>query len=430
MGWPVRVLHAAGFRFDSPLWEGPATWAAVRNQDLWQTFEAMLTLCRQEQIDFLFLAGDLFEQDYVRKVTTERVAKSLAGLGDTKVFIAPGETDPLVVTSAYRLAVWPGNVHIFSGEISRVEMPAQNAVIYGAGWTAYRQERPFLNGFQADRDGQLHMMLLHAEVEPQQSDGFVQLTRGQIEASRLAYLALGHQQAWSGIQQAGKTFWADCGSPEARGFRESGPHGVLLAEIAPGSARFEFRELGQRRYVEKTLSLLSGNPDALAAELLADTGTHERQRDLFRVRLTGPSQAETKAEAEVQAEIEAAAQTLQKLLTAKLRYVEVMACEPEAAESGSTDNSMGDLELQPEGDSGPGSEARVGPVFRPGFPTLAQVFAAKIQARLAAAESAEELAHWELVRKIGLAALRQGRIDPEAQPHAPGFVQGEIQDEN
>lgn len=398
----VRVLHTGGFRFDSPSWAGPATWATVRNQDLWQTFEAVLTLCKTEHIDFLFLAGDLFEQDYVSKGTIERVAKSLGSLVDTKVFITPGEKDPLVSTSAYRLVVWPGNVHIFSGNISRVEIPARNSVVYGAGWTAYRQDRPFLEGFQAKKDGRLQLMLLHAEVDPWQTEGFIPLMPGQIASSGLTFLALGHQESWSGVQQAGETYWADCGSPEARSFSERGPHGVLLGEIASGSARFEFRELAQRRYIEKTLSLPSGNLEALVAKLLADTGIKERQRDLFRVTLTGPL-----AEAEKVASV----QTLQKLLADKIRYFEVLPCESdEAVEYGSVALTP---KLKPGADNRSIAETRESGTFRKGFPTMAQVFTAKIQAHLAANVSVEEKAHWELVQKIGLTALGQGRIDDE-----------------
>ncbi|MFZ3132966.1 MAG: hypothetical protein WA125_18115, partial [Desulfosporosinus sp.] len=55
----VRFLQCGGCCFDSPSWEGPEGWAAQRNQDLWRTFEAVLSLCRTEKIMFLFLTGDL-----------------------------------------------------------------------------------------------------------------------------------------------------------------------------------------------------------------------------------------------------------------------------------------------------------------------------------------------------------------------------------
>ena len=380
MASSVRVLHSAGFRFDSSSWEGPEGWVALRNQDLWQTFETVLSLCRSEKIDFLFLAGNLFEQEYVRKETVERVAKSFAKLADTKIFIAPGEKDPLVTTSAYRLAVWPHNVHIFSGEMSSMKISSHNSTVYGAGWTAYQQDEPFLDGFETRQDGTLQLMLLHANLRTIRPE--------QIASSRLAYLALGKQEVWSGIHQEGGTFWADCGSPEARSFQESGPHGVIIGEIEQESAQFEFRELGTRRYIEKTLVIQSNqtNIEDLAAKLLAESSPQEQQKNLYRIKLSGPIR-----------DVKAYLPTLQEILAAKFRYLELL---PFAG-------SQSQLEQDVVSTEQPLNRNEID------FQTLPQVFMAKIQERLDAVKSADDHKHWELVQKIGSAALGQGRENDE-----------------
>jgi len=201
----------------------------------------------------------------------------------------------------------------------------------------------------------------------------------------LDYIALGHQEVWSGIQKAGGTFWADCGSSEARRFRESGPRGVLLGEIDNESSRFEFRELGQRRYFEKTL-LIQSDMEGFAAKLLAETSTQERQRNLFRINLSGPFQ-----------EVEAEAQILQKLLTETFRFVEVVPIEERLAQF-TPDVVETSVAMDRNGD---------------GYPTLGQIFVDKIEKRLLVAEGTENYKHWALVQKIGLSALGQGREDNE-----------------
>jgi len=383
----VRFLQCAGCRFDSPSWEGPEGWAAQRNQDLWQTFEAVLSLCRSEKVEFLFLTGDLFEQEYVNKETVERVTRSFAKLKGTKIFISPGQRDPFITTSAYRLAVWPSNVHIFSSGISSVKIPSQNVTVYGAGWTAYHQEGPYLDGFQSTRDGTIPIMLLHAEVDSvKNTEGFIPIVPEHIASSGLVYLALGHQPGWSGIQKAGETVWADSGFLEARSFAESGPHGVIMGEIEQDSSRFEFRELGKRHYIEKTLSIQS-NIESLTTKLLSEMSPEERQRDLFRVKLSGPYR-----------KVEALVTPLQKLLGDKLRFVEVVHTEVETNSRIDTD-VVTSLETM----------ARIGD----GYPTLTQVFINKLKERMDTAVSIENHEHWELVMKIGLAALEQGRLDDE-----------------
>ena len=382
----LRFLQCAGCRFDSPSWEGPKGWAAQRNEDLWQTFEAMLSLCRSEKVDFLFLTGDLFEQEYVHKETVERVVRLLAKLKDTKIFIVPGESDPFVTTSAYRLAVWPSNVHIFSSGISSVKMPSQNVTVYGVGWTAYHQEGPFLDGFQVTQDGTIPIMLLHAGVNSvSNNERFMPLLPEHIAASGLAYLALGHQERWTGLQKAGATFWADSGYLEGRSFSESGSHGVIIGELEQASTRIEFRELGQRHYLEKTLPSQS-DIDALTTILLSETSPEERQRDLFRIKLSGPIR-----------EVEATVQSLQKLLSDKFCFVEVIHAEETNSQFGA------DIVTSLEKIAGNGD----------GYPTLNQVFINKLKARQVTAANTDTHEHWELVMKIGLAALGQGRIDNE-----------------
>jgi DNA repair exonuclease SbcCD nuclease subunit len=387
MSSAVRFLHCAGFRFDSPFWEGPAEWEKLRNQDLWQTFEAVLSLCRTEKVDFLFLTGDLFEQEYVSKETVARVAGLLAKLDEVRIFITPGEKDPWVITSAYRLVIWPRNVHIFSGSISCVEITSPKAIVYGAGWTAYRQERPFLEGFQVERDGMFRFLLLHAEVDSgQNTKGFIPITPEQIASSGLTYLALGHKEVWNGIQKAGETFWADCGSPEARGFQQRGPHGVLLGEIMKESCSFEYRELAQRRYIEKVLALQS-DLEGLVEKIMEDTDALDRHKDMFRIKLSGSLQ-----------ETEAAVPKLQRLLADNFRYVEVLLCEYGMMSQIGQD-VMATVELTA------GKKAC--------YPTLVQVLSEKIQEHLVAAGNVGNNKYWELVQKIGMAAIGQGWEEDE-----------------
>jgi len=376
MSSSVRFVHCGGFLFDSRSWEGPLSWINMRNQDLWRTFEAVLKLCRTEKADFLFLTGDLFDQEYACKETVERVAKALGRLKGTKVFITPGEKDPLVTTNAYRFAEWPDNVHIFPGGLNHVEVPSRGVTIYGSGWTTYKQEKNYLEGFlTVDKNEEIKFMLLHTEVDAvQNTKGFIPLQFEQIEASGLTYLALGHKQKWSGIQKAGDTYWADCGAVEARSFAENGPHGVLLGETDGIMTQIEFRELGQRRYMEKYYQLPSGVKE-ITAQLLEDTTGQERQKDLFRLKLSGSS-GETETDIEL----------LRELLTDKFSHLEILADD-------TVPNSQ------------PGND----------LATLTEVFMNETQTQLASVHSSEKKRHWELVQKIGATALSQGRVNPEPQ---------------
>jgi len=383
----VRFLQCGGCRFGSPFWEGPERWITQRNQDLWQTFEAVLSLCRSEHIELLFLTGDLFEQDYVDKQTVERVARSLSKLKDTRIFITPGERDPFVMTSAYRLAVWPSNVHIFSSGISSVRVPSLNVTVYGAGWTAYQQELPVLEGFQATRNGTIPIMVLHAEMESiNNSEGFIPILPEHVASCGLAYLGLGHQAGWSGIHKVGATVWADSGFLEARSSAESGPHGVILGKIREDSVQVVFRELGQRHYIEKTYTV-QDTIENLSTKILFETRLAERQRDLFRIRLSGSS-----------LNVQAAVDPLKILLADTFNFVDVVQTED-------VTNSRIRADVVIPLDRTAGNWV--------GHHTLTQMFNNQLKERQENALNTETQEHWKLVMKIGQAALGQGRIDDE-----------------
>ncbi|WP_088225419.1 hypothetical protein [Desulfosporosinus sp. FKB] len=386
----IRFLQCSGCRFDSPNWEGPEEWLSQRNQDLWKTFETMLLICQSEKIDLLFITGNLFEQEYTRKSTVERVAKSLGALKTTSVFIVPGEKDPYVTTSAYRLAVWPGNVQVFSGEISCFNLKSHNISIYGAGWTAYQQDRTVLNQeFRAKDDGTLPIMLLHSEAAESNSPKSFFLRSEHIAASGLAYLALGHQAIFSGIQKAGKTIWADSGVLEARSFNEQGPHGVIVGKLDQDHVQIEFRELGQRQYITKYLDFHQ-DYKAIIAKLLSETSSEDREQHLYRIAFVN------------QVPKEADINTLQKLLTEKFRFIEVVTPQTEA------DSQFGLDFMTPDF-----STSNKTSLEESNYLSLAQVYFQKIKEYQSTAGTPAEQEQWELIKKIGLAALEQGRISYE-----------------
>jgi hypothetical protein len=148
MSSPVRFVHCAGFCFDSRYWEGPSSWVSKRNQDLWQTFRAVLKLCRTKKADFLFLTGDLFEQEYVHRETVERISASLARLDGTRVFISPVKRILLSLLRLIELSN-AGKRTIFAGDIEQIAIPERGVRIYGAGWTAYiAKAKIFLKTFK------------------------------------------------------------------------------------------------------------------------------------------------------------------------------------------------------------------------------------------------------------------------------------------
>jgi len=380
MAQPIRFVHCAGFRFDSPEWEGPHSWTEIRNQDLWQTFEQVLSICQNEKVHFLFITGNLFEQEYTSKNTVERVAKALSGLEGITIIIAPGEKDPLVISSVYRLTNWPENVHIITTNINRIAFPSLRAVVYGVAWTSYRPPKVIWNNFikikNKDKDLPISFMLLPGGVVPKKkadrerlvSENSIFLHEEQVKSSGLTYLALGDSRRWQGPKQIGDTIWANCGTILARSFRENWSHGVMVGEISEEFTNIEFLRLDQRRYI--TLSTKWGNLEEIKAEIIALKA--DRQQDLFRIKIKDTDLTEAPN----------IALTLKQNLSSEIKYVEIIT----------------EKELPPINDN-----------TEHIFPTLEHVFNTEIAKRIADADNSDLQKHWELVERIGKSALNHGR---------------------
>ena len=69
--------------------------------------------------------------------------------------------------------------------------PEKRLVLHGAAFTAPEQSAGFLSGFAAPKDSNLHIGLLHGEMDPAEAR-YDPIRKEEIAASGLAYLALGH----------------------------------------------------------------------------------------------------------------------------------------------------------------------------------------------------------------------------------------------
>ena len=276
----VKIIHGADFHLDSPFSGLSPERAAQRRGEQRELLDRLAALAREKEADLVLLAGDLLDSEHFFRETAQALCAALGAI-PCPVFIAPGNHDFYSERSVWAALDWPGNVHIFrSSELERVDLPG--CTLWGRAFTAPYQESCPLAGLTVPEDGRLHLACLHGAVGAESSYG--PLSPGDIAASGLDYLALGHVHQGSGLQRAGSTFWAYPGCPEGRGFDELGDKGVLYVEAEPGKVSAQFVPLARYRYEIRSVDL-TGAEDTLSslrAALPEDTA-----RLVCRVILTG-----------------------------------------------------------------------------------------------------------------------------------------------
>ena len=278
-----KFIHGADFHLDSPFGALPAEQAAHRRRESRQMLARLADYVRENGVDLVLLAGDLFDGAGAFRDTGEQLARALERM-EVPVCIAPGNHDPFVRGGVWESVRWPENVCVFrKNTMMSVELPRWNAVVHGAAFTGPEQGSSLLAGFHAPADGRVHLGLLHGEAEAAE-DRYDPLGGEEIAASGLAYLALGHIHE-RGQKQYGPTLCAWPGCPEGRGFDELGEKGFYEGIVSDsGAVSLTFVPFARHRYEVVTVDVTGKTPLAAVEEALPKQGT---EGDLYRVILTG-----------------------------------------------------------------------------------------------------------------------------------------------
>jgi DNA repair exonuclease SbcCD nuclease subunit len=137
-----------------------------------------------------------------------------------------------------------------------------------------------LEGFQIEDPDAVTLGILHADPTQRHSP-YCPVTRQQVGASGLDYLALGHIHK-GGAFREGKTLCLWPGCPMGRGFDEQGEKGVQIVTIVNHQVAHRFIPLDTPRFYDWTANA-ADDPVAAISSLLPPVGN----QNFYRITLTG-----------------------------------------------------------------------------------------------------------------------------------------------
>lgn len=287
----VKILHGADFHFDTPFKELSASMGEKRNEDIKKSFESLINIVKEDQVEILLLCGDIFDNKCIKKSTLEFLKDRLESINKTKVFIVAGNHDPLNDRSFYNLLTWPENVHIFSNDMEAAVLEDLKTVVYGKSFSSNYEKTSLLKGFQVpvEHKDYINIMALHGEIaRGEQENEYNPLTLEEIRNSKLDYLALGHRHGFSNVKREGETFYAYSGCPEGRGFDELGEKGIIIGEVYKGYNNLKFRAISQRMYelIEVDLTGINSQEEILRS-IISSVDENKRVKNFYKIILKG-----------------------------------------------------------------------------------------------------------------------------------------------
>lgn len=258
--------------------------AIERRRELWTTFERIVKYAIDENVDFLFIAGDLFEEAYFTIGDITRVRDNFRNAKSINIVISAGNHDYKGRKSLYNRIEWTENVTIFNGNgIQRKEFPELNTSIYGYSWDSMEiNQHELFQGLNESIDkGHNNILVLHGDVGSKSN--YLPLNINELKVLNMDYIALGHIHK---PEILGRNI-AYCGSPEPLDFGEVGERGIIKGAIKEKKLEFKLIPFSKRTFyeVELTLNEEMGYPDII--EKIQKTSIGNKKMDFYRINLTG-----------------------------------------------------------------------------------------------------------------------------------------------
>lgn len=257
--------------------------AIERREELWATFQRIVKYTRVNEMDFLFIAGDLFEEEYFTLGDMKRIRDILKTARDVNIVIIAGNHDFLDNKSLYGKVEWSENVTIFNGaKIQRKVFSDLDTVIYGYSWDKMSiKEGLSLEDFETNNEDYKNILLLHGDIGRESK--YLPLDIKDLESLNMDYIALGHIHKPEKIRKN----IAYSGCPEPLDFGEIGPRGFMKGSISKAETSVDFVPFSKREYSREVIYIDETMGYLDIVEKFKAIDKTKRKKDFLRINING-----------------------------------------------------------------------------------------------------------------------------------------------
>ncbi len=248
----MRFIHMADIHFDSPfrVLTNKRDFGTERRLEQREAFRKAIEYISKEKIPYLFIAGDLYDQEYIRESTIEFINNLFKTIPNTKIFISPGNHDPFLKNSFYNTFEWNNNVTIFNDEIKRIEL--EEVDIYGFGFTDFYCSNSKVEEIKIKNKEKINILLVHGALD---SSKAIDVQYNPISTNKLKeigfdYIALGHIHKKT---EENKYNFIYPGSMISFGFDELGEHGMLDVIIEKNNIENKLNKINYSENIKNNL---------------------------------------------------------------------------------------------------------------------------------------------------------------------------------
>ncbi len=248
----MKFVHIADMHLDSAFsnLSDKDIMGDLRRLEQRKVFKKIIEYIKQNDIEYLFISGDLYEHKYIKQSTIEYINNLFKEIPETKIFIAAGNHDPKVKNSYYNKFNWNSNVKIFDSFIEKVEEPDCN--IYGYSFDEFYCNNSGIEDFIVEQNGKPNILVIHGNLDGTKKDDkpYNPISKKVLLEKGFDYVALGHIHKPD--YENKKIVYP--GSTVSLGFDELGKHGMIVGELG-GDLKLEFVPLDDEEFTVRELNV-------------------------------------------------------------------------------------------------------------------------------------------------------------------------------
>ena len=252
----MKFVHIADIHFDTVFsnLSSNSELCKLRRVDVKESFRKVIEYIKENNIPYLFIAGDLYEHKYIRESTIIFINNLFKTIPNTKIFISPGNHDPYLKNSFYNNFLWNNNVYIFKSKIEKIELDDVN--IYGYGFSDFYSETVNLSQIKIEDKNKLNILLIHGTLDGSDAAEkmYNPISRKKIEEIGFDYVALGHIHK-NNINEIENNKIIYPGSMISLGFDEQGEHGMVVGELNKSEFKINFIKVDEKQFAEKDIDI-------------------------------------------------------------------------------------------------------------------------------------------------------------------------------
>ena len=229
-----RFLHAADIHLDSPLY-GLSRYEGMPVDDIRSAtrvaFDNLIQCAIDEAVDFVVIAGDLFDGDWRDMNTGLYFARAMGLLDKAGIpaFILAGNHDAASVIS--RTVPWPQNVRQFGSKCAETHyLPELSVAIHGQSFATQAVTDNLVLGYPPAGEHLFNIGVLHTALAGRQGHAdYAPCSLGDLKAKLYDYWALGHVHAFEVVSTDPYVVFP--GNLQGRKITETGAKGAVIVTV-------------------------------------------------------------------------------------------------------------------------------------------------------------------------------------------------------